>query len=238
MLLWHPPKQIKFVICPHSRQCCQAVGHTEKCGNRTNIPDVLIAEGECSQRREIGFFDQTWLCCNLQCKIQHRTLTRVNLGATIIHCQLICQARIFAVNTHQCAVRHHTILAIIGGAGHHDNHFPFGFTEPALFFHQGIMVSKKGPELVWPVGQHSEYIRDKAGLLLHSQNARTHMSFGYGIHYCLGFQLAKLEGGIVLRQLTQRFPSLRLASDFTPRFHRNISFRVPSEVMVDWNRSA
>ena len=70
------------------------------------------------------------------------------------------------------------------------------------------------------------------------QNARTHMSFGYGIHYCLGFQLAKLEGGIVLRQLTQRFPSLRLASDFTPRFHRNISFRVPSEVMVDWNRSA
>ena len=64
------------------------------------------------------------------------------------------------------------------------------------------------------------------------------MSFGYGIHYCLGFQLAKLEGGIVLRQLTQRIPSLRLASDFTPRFHRNISFRVPSEVMVDWNRSA
>ena len=32
--------------------------------------------------------------------------------------------------------------------------------------------------------------------------------------------------------------SARPASDFTPRFHRNISFRVPSEVMVDWNRSA
>lgn len=67
-------------------------------------------------------------------------------------------------------------------------------------------------------------------------NARTHLSFGYGIHYCLGFQLAKMEGQIALRQLTDRFPTLRLTEGFEPGFLRNITFRVPTSVMVDWDR--
>jgi cytochrome P450 len=64
-------------------------------------------------------------------------------------------------------------------------------------------------------------------------NARAHVSFGYGIHYCLGFQLAKMEGGIVLRQMTQRFPDLRLAKGFVPEFHKSVGFRVPKAVMVE-----
>jgi cytochrome P450 len=65
------------------------------------------------------------------------------------------------------------------------------------------------------------------------ENARTHLSFGYGIHYCLGFQLAKMEAQILLRQLAERFPNLRLAPGFEPEYHRNISFRVPTSVMVE-----
>ncbi|MEZ5751084.1 MAG: cytochrome P450 [Paracoccaceae bacterium] len=68
------------------------------------------------------------------------------------------------------------------------------------------------------------------------ENARTHLSFGYGIHYCLGFQLAKMEGQILLRQLSERFPNLRLAKDFEREYHRNITFRVPKSVMVEWDR--
>lgn len=68
------------------------------------------------------------------------------------------------------------------------------------------------------------------------ENARTHLSFGYGIHYCLGFQLAKMEGAILLRQLSQRLPSLRLAPGFEAEYTRNITFRVPKSVMVEWDQ--
>jgi cytochrome P450 len=66
-------------------------------------------------------------------------------------------------------------------------------------------------------------------------NARTHLSFGYGIHYCLGFQLAKMEAAVLLRQLSERFPTLRLAPGFTAEYHRNLGFRVPKSVLVEWD---
>jgi cytochrome P450 len=66
-------------------------------------------------------------------------------------------------------------------------------------------------------------------------NARTHVSFGYGIHYCLGFQLAKMEAIILLRQLAERFPTLRLAPGFVAEYQRNLGFRVPKSVLVEWD---
>ncbi len=38
-----------------------------------------------------------------------------------------------------------------------------------------------------------------------------HLAFGYGVHYCLGGALARLELTIALRELSARFPSLALA---------------------------
>lgn len=66
-------------------------------------------------------------------------------------------------------------------------------------------------------------------------NARSHLSFGYGIHFCLGQQLSKLEFGISMRELARRLPSLRLApgQDFT--FSRNTSFRVPEALHLEWD---
>lgn len=42
----------------------------------------------------------------------------------------------------------------------------------------------------------------------------TTMAFGHGIHTCLGAPLARLQARIVLEQLLDRFPGLRLAPDY------------------------
>jgi cytochrome P450 len=42
------------------------------------------------------------------------------------------------------------------------------------------------------------------------ENARDHVSFSGGRHYCLGASLARMEGEVGLRAITERFPDLRL----------------------------
>ncbi|MGY4712632.1 cytochrome P450 [Mycolicibacterium sp. CBM1] len=41
----------------------------------------------------------------------------------------------------------------------------------------------------------------------------THVGFGYGLHYCIGAALARLELNTVFSQLISRLPTLRLCTD-------------------------
>ncbi|MES9525054.1 cytochrome P450 family protein [Streptomyces capoamus] len=45
------------------------------------------------------------------------------------------------------------------------------------------------------------------------RDARGHLAFGHGIHYCLGAQLARLEGRIALGTLLERAPGLALEGE-------------------------
>jgi cytochrome P450 PksS len=44
-----------------------------------------------------------------------------------------------------------------------------------------------------------------------ARSPNRHVAFGYGIHYCLGAPLARLEARIAILKLVQRFPDIRLA---------------------------
>ncbi|MCA1750419.1 MAG: cytochrome P450 [Flavobacteriales bacterium] len=65
-------------------------------------------------------------------------------------------------------------------------------------------------------------------------NAATHLSFGSGIHFCLGSPLAKLEFKVVLEELTARIPTLQLKPGQTFSFAPNTSFRAPQGLQVQW----
>jgi len=52
----------------------------------------------------------------------------------------------------------------------------------------------------------------------------SNISFGRGVHHCLGAPLARLEGRIALEVLLERFSSMRLLND-RPRFRRAIVLR-------------
>ncbi|MEV4172782.1 cytochrome P450 [Nonomuraea sp. NPDC049709] len=45
-----------------------------------------------------------------------------------------------------------------------------------------------------------------------TRKVKDHLAFGYGVHYCLGAPLARLEVAEALRQLFERFPAMALAA--------------------------
>jgi cytochrome P450 len=47
----------------------------------------------------------------------------------------------------------------------------------------------------------------------------THMSFGYGIHFCIGAALARMEGRIGLEEVLRRHPTWQVDEDAAVRLH-------------------
>jgi cytochrome P450 len=76
--------------------------------------------------------------------------------------------------------------------------------EPGQMVMTGLGAANRDPAKFGP---------DAEQLDLSRADAREHVSFGSGVHHCLGAALARLEGQEVIGRLVRRFPQMERAAD-------------------------
>ena len=59
-----------------------------------------------------------------------------------------------------------------------------------------------------------------------------HLSFGFGIHVCMGASLARLEARIVLEEMLKRFPEWDVQWDKTEIVHTGSAVRGYSKLPI------
>jgi cytochrome P450 len=103
----------------------------------------------------------------------------------------------------------------------------------------GDVELPEGTNLLLLLGSanHDEHVfADPDHIDLERDNASRHLSFGLGIHFCLGAPLARLEAKVVLEELTRRLgPGLRLVDGQPFDYTANATFRGPAHVLVRWD---
>jgi cytochrome P450 len=65
--------------------------------------------------------------------------------------------------------------------------------------------------------------------------AGPNLAFGRGPHFCVGAQLARMEGSIALDELTRRLQGARLAGDAPLSYMPNLVHRGPTALNVAWD---
>jgi cytochrome P450 len=76
--------------------------------------------------------------------------------------------------------------------------------------------------------------REPDEYILGRADAKRHLTFGRGVHTCIGASLARLEARVALSVLVDRLGSIRLC-DRTLSFGPNASLRMPKALQVEWD---
>ncbi|GAA3385194.1 cytochrome P450 [Cryptosporangium minutisporangium] len=84
--------------------------------------------------------------------------------------------------------------------------------------------------LIGGANRDPEVFDDPDRFDVHRANAREHLAFSSGVHYCLGAALARIEGEEALRRLFERYPNLAAAG--TPRRRPTRTLRGYDELPV------
>ncbi len=74
---------------------------------------------------------------------------------------------------------------------------------------------------------------DEPGRLDLRRSPNPHVGFGFGIHFCLGAALARMEAQIAIPALLARFPTLQLGAD-PPAWRHSLMLRGMTALPVEW----
>lgn len=79
--------------------------------------------------------------------------------------------------------------------------------------------------LAWIGSANRDEIQfDRPDEFVIDRDPNPHLSFGNGIHFCLGAPLARLEGKIALSAVLERLPNLRVDPNITVEFLPSLGF--------------
>ena len=97
-------------------------------------------------------------------------------------------------------------IAIVSGAAQ-----GMGAATARIFAEQGASVvlmdikAERGAACAQKIGSQAAFVDgDRFDV---TRKIDHHLAFGYGLHFCLGAALARLEGRVALDEVLQRFPS-------------------------------
>ncbi|OYW90665.1 MAG: cytochrome, partial [Caulobacterales bacterium 32-67-6] len=83
-------------------------------------------------------------------------------------------------------------------------------------FEMGGKTIKKGDKVVmWYVSgnRDDEVIHDPDSYIIDRERPRQHISFGFGIHRCVGNRLAELQLKIIWEEIMKRFPDIQVVAE-------------------------
>jgi cytochrome P450 len=80
---------------------------------------------------------------------------------------------------------------------------------------RGKLIKKGDKVVMWYVSgnRDEEVIDNPNNFIIDRARPRNHMSFGYGIHRCVGNRLAELQLSIVWEEILRRFPVIEVVGE-------------------------
>ena len=85
----------------------------------------------------------------------------------------------------------------------------------ADFEFQGKQIKKGDKVIMWYVsGNRDEEVIDRPNdYIIDRERPRTHISFGFGIHRCVGNRLAELQLKVIWEEILKRFPTIEVVGE-------------------------
>ncbi len=100
----------------------------------------------------------------------------------------------------------------------------------------GKQIKKGDKVIMWYVSgnRDDEVIENPNAYIIDRERPRQHLSFGFGIHRCVGNRLAELQLKIIWEEIMKRFPTIevvgepvRVASSFVKGYEK-LPVRIPN----------